>query len=55
MLLADAERDRYLERIGCARPPRADLDALAELQRAHLAAVPFENLDIHLGVPIELE
>jgi N-hydroxyarylamine O-acetyltransferase len=28
---------------------------LAELHRAHLASVPFENLDIHLGVPIELE
>lgn len=54
MLLADAERDRYLERIGCALPPRAELGTLAALQRAHLAAVPFENLDIHLGVPIEL-
>ncbi|MCK8497618.1 MULTISPECIES: arylamine N-acetyltransferase family protein [Myxococcus] len=40
---------RYLERIGA--PAHA---SLAELQRAHLESVPFENLDIHLGRPIQL-
>ncbi len=29
--------------------------SLAHLQRAHLQHVPFENLDIHLGVRIELD
>ncbi len=44
----------YLERLGTARPATADPAALRELQRAHLSAVPFENLSIHLGEPISL-
>jgi N-hydroxyarylamine O-acetyltransferase len=44
----------YLDRIGGRRPVRPDLASLRELHRAHLAVVPFENLDIHLGVPIRL-
>ncbi len=47
--------DAYLERIGAARPPRADAGALRELQVRHLMAVPFENLSIHLGEDIVLE
>jgi N-hydroxyarylamine O-acetyltransferase len=49
--LTDQQRDRYLERIGVAGGLDADLD---ELQFAHLQHVPFENLSIHLGDPIEL-
>ncbi|MEI7031290.1 arylamine N-acetyltransferase [Streptomyces pratensis] len=45
----------YLERIGADRPERADAEALRELQRRHLLAVPFENLSIHLGEDIVLE
>lgn len=40
----------YLARIG-ARP---DTD-LAALQSAHLRAVPFEDYDIHLGIPLSLD
>jgi N-hydroxyarylamine O-acetyltransferase len=47
--------DTYLARIGAARPGGADLDALRELEVAHLLSVPFENLSIHLGEPIVLE
>jgi N-hydroxyarylamine O-acetyltransferase len=47
--------DAYLTRIGAKRPATVDAAALAELHERHLAAVPFENLDIHLGVPIELD
>jgi N-hydroxyarylamine O-acetyltransferase len=47
--------DAYLKRIGAERPATVDAAALAELHERHLAAVPFENLDIHLGVPIELD
>jgi N-hydroxyarylamine O-acetyltransferase len=36
----------YLERIGVALPLEPDLDNLELLQRAHLTAVPFENLDV---------
>ncbi|HWU07726.1 MAG TPA: arylamine N-acetyltransferase [Streptomyces sp.] len=45
----------YLERIGAARPARADAAALRELQLRHLTAVPFENLSIHLAEDIVLE
>ena len=42
--------DAYLERIRYAGPREASVEVLAELHRAHMLAVPFENLDIHLGV-----
>ena len=43
----------YLGRIGlggCAVAP-----SLAEVHRAHVVAIPFENLDPHRGVPVSLE
>lgn len=46
--------DAYLTRLGLSSRPGADLDGLRLLQRTHLAKVPFENLDIHLDVPITL-
>src|SRR4030095_2224883 len=54
---ADRELDlpAYLRRIGYAgelSPSRAVLDAL---HRAHVTSIPFENLDILLGVPIRLD
>ena len=45
----------YLRRIGYAgglAPTRTTLDAL---QLAHATSIPFENLDILLGVPIRLD
>ncbi|RZQ61833.1 arylamine N-acetyltransferase family protein [Amycolatopsis suaedae] len=47
--------DSYLARIGLSERPPADLDGLRLLQRAHLATVPFENLDVGLDVPLTLE
>ncbi len=47
--------ERYLQRLGFTRPVAASADILHALQEAHLLAVPFENLDIHLGRPIILE
>ncbi|MFF9690291.1 arylamine N-acetyltransferase [Streptomyces sp. NPDC014623] len=47
--------DAYLERIGAARPVRADAAALRELQLRHLKTVPFENLSLHLAEDIALE
>ena len=44
----------YLARIGVPRPPGLDAETLRDLHRAHLVAVPFENLNIHLGEPISL-
>jgi arylamine N-acetyltransferase len=47
--------DGYLHRIGYAGPREPTADVLRQLQRAHLLAVPFENLDINpIGTPIVL-
>ncbi|MFI5608443.1 arylamine N-acetyltransferase [Amycolatopsis sp. NPDC051903] len=46
--------DAYLARLDLALPTTADLAALRQLQERHLERVPFENLSIHLGEPIEL-
>jgi N-hydroxyarylamine O-acetyltransferase len=39
----------YLRRIGFEQRPRPDLDTLRRLHRAHLQAIPYENLDVQLG------
>ncbi len=44
----------YLDRIGATRPETLDVAALDSLHRAHLRAVPFENLSLHLGEPVSL-
>jgi N-hydroxyarylamine O-acetyltransferase len=46
--------ERYLDRIGYDGPTDPSLRTLSALHEAHLAAIPFENLDILLGTPIEL-
>src|SRR5512132_3659500 len=46
----------YLDRIGYDGPHTPDAETLRRLARAHLLAIPFENLDIvPLGRPIRLE
>jgi N-hydroxyarylamine O-acetyltransferase len=48
--------ERYLERIGLSGSELvADIESLRRLQRSHLLAVPFENLDIHWKRPIVLD
>ncbi len=44
----------YLNRIGLARRPETDLAGLTALHRAHLLAIPYENLDVQLGRPVTL-
>lgn len=39
--------DSYLKRIGISSPVEPDLASLERLQRSHLTAVPFENLDVY--------
>ena len=62
--MAAFDLDAYLARIGATdvrsrrsldRPHR--IDAIGELMRAHMAAIPFENLDVLLGrgVRVDLE
>lgn len=45
----------YLSRLGFKRMPPVALKSLQQLQRAHLLRIPFENLDIHRKVRIELD
>ncbi|MFL6214865.1 MAG: arylamine N-acetyltransferase family protein [Blastocatellia bacterium] len=45
----------YLQRLNYDGPMEPTAETLRELHRAHLLAVPFENLDIHLGREIVLE
>ncbi len=47
--------DAYLARIGYRGPREPTAATLRTLHRAHMEAVPFENLDIHAGRPIVLE
>ncbi len=45
---------RYLSLLGFKELPGIDRDGLAQLQKAHLLTVPFENLSIHYGQPVNL-
>lgn len=45
----------YPQRLNYAGPLEPTAGTLRSLHRAHLLAVPFENLDIHLGRPIVLD
>lgn len=53
--LSGPQLDRYFARIGYRGPRDATLATLRALHRAHLLAIPYENLDIHLGLPISLD
>jgi N-hydroxyarylamine O-acetyltransferase len=46
--------DAYLDRIGLAGGLTPGADTLTAVHRAHLAAIPFENLDIVLGRGIDV-
>jgi N-hydroxyarylamine O-acetyltransferase len=46
----DFDLDAYLERLGLNGRP-----TVAELHRAHVTAIPFENLDPLRGVPVSLD
>lgn len=50
----DLDLDAYLARIGFTGEVKPDLDTLRALHRAHIAAIPFENLEIMLGRPVDL-
>jgi len=45
----------YLNRIAYSGSTEPTRETLRELHRAHMFAVPFENLDIHIGRPIVCE
>lgn len=45
----------YLQRIHYAGPRHPTQETLRQLHRAHLLAIPYENLDIHLERPLTLD
>ena len=47
-------QQNYLDRIKYSGSLVPDLELLQKLQKKHLLNVPFENLDIHYHIPIEL-
>jgi len=47
--------DAYLDRIGCGAVRAPSRAALEALHLGHLAAIPFENVDVRLGRPIRLD
>ena len=51
----DLDLAAYLARIGFGGDPEPRLDALFALHFAHATTIPFENLDIQMGLPIRLD
>jgi len=47
--------DAYLDRIGLSARPAATLAGLTALHRAHLRAIPYEDLDVQLKRPVTIE
>jgi N-hydroxyarylamine O-acetyltransferase len=47
--------DAYFARIGFTGAPRADLATLSAIHGLHTAAIPFENLNPLMGLPVSLE
>lgn len=47
--------DAYLARIGLQARPPATLAGLKAVHRAHLLAIPYENLDVQLRRPVTIE
>jgi N-hydroxyarylamine O-acetyltransferase len=46
--------EAYLARIGLRAPVEPNLAGLQALHRAHLPAIPYENLDVQLGRPVTI-
>jgi N-hydroxyarylamine O-acetyltransferase len=49
------ELSAYLDRIGFTGDRTPDLPTLEQLQRRHLLAIPYENLDVVLGQPVTID
>jgi N-hydroxyarylamine O-acetyltransferase len=52
---SELDLDAYFTRIGYTGPRESTLAALEQLQVAHGVSIPFENLDIQLGLPISID
>ena len=54
-MAAELDLGAYLRRIGLQEPPKGDLAGLRALHLAHATSIPFENLDVQVGLPIRLD
>ena len=54
-MTASLDLDAYFNHIGWGGATAASYETLAGLLRAHMAAIPFENLDVLLGRPVRLD
>ena len=52
MTLSAALVQGYLQRLGLTHAPRPSMDSLSSLLQAHVARIPYGNLDIHSGSSI---
>ncbi|MFH8489785.1 arylamine N-acetyltransferase [Streptomyces longisporoflavus] len=51
----DLDIEAYLARVGHEGEPKPDFDTLRALHRAHVASIPFENLEMMLERPVPLD
>ena len=51
----DFDLDAYFARVDYRGPRKPTLDVLHRITAAHAQSIPFENLDVLLGRPIELD
>ena len=47
--------NKYFERINYTGTPRVDFDTLASIQHQHLLNIPYENIDVQLGTPLDFD
>jgi N-hydroxyarylamine O-acetyltransferase len=45
--------NEYLKRIGCEDAKEVSYENLAKIRKAHSSTFTFENIDMHMGVPIK--
>lgn len=53
-MMTPIQLEAYFERIGYKGPQDVSFKTLKAIQAAHLLSIPFENLDLHLNVPLQL-
>lgn len=53
--LTDGQLQAYLGRIGYSGKPAPDMATLHAIVRAHVQAVPFENIDVQLGLTLSTD
>jgi N-hydroxyarylamine O-acetyltransferase len=55
MMAIALDLEAYFHRVGLISRPAADLASLRTLHCAHATTIPFENLDVQMGLPIRLD